>query len=98
MVRSLVGMSRCDGAAGSHGMAAPLRALLVESGAIVLHIAEKSEALMPPDAYGRARTRAWMFAALNSVEPRFMELGMLDLAHAGEAWAAARRPMAVEMG
>jgi glutathione S-transferase len=53
-------------------MAAPLRALLVESGAIVLHIAEKSVALMPSDAYGRARTRAWMFAALNSVEPRFM--------------------------
>jgi glutathione S-transferase len=27
-----------------------------------------------------------------------MELRMLDLAHAGEAWAAARRPMVVEMG
>ena len=31
---------------------------LFESGAIVLHIAEKSEALMPTDANGRARTRA----------------------------------------
>jgi glutathione S-transferase len=70
-------------------MAAPLRAHLVESGAIVLRIAEKSEVLMPSDAYGRARTRAWMFAALNSVEPPFMELGMLGHAHADEAWAAA---------
>jgi glutathione S-transferase len=42
---------------------------LFESGAIVLQIAERSEALMPCDANGRARTIAWMFAALNSVEP-----------------------------
>src|ERR1700687_1563359 len=40
---------------------------LFESGAIVLHIAERSEALMPSDANGRARTSAWMVAALNSV-------------------------------
>src|ERR1700732_458520 len=33
---------------------------LFESGAIVLHIAERSEALTPSDANGRARTRAWM--------------------------------------
>jgi glutathione S-transferase len=69
---------------------------LFESGAIVLHIAESSEALMPRDPNGRARTIAWMFAALNSVEPPVQELGRLDAFHAGEAWAAARRPMAVE--
>ena len=69
---------------------------LFESGAIVLHIAERSETLMPSDANGRARTIAWMFAALNSVEPSIQELGRLDLFHAGEAWAAARRPTAIE--
>ena len=69
---------------------------LFESGAIVLHIAESSEALMPSDAKGRERTRAWAFAALNSVEPPIQNLGELDLFHAGEAWAAARRPMLVE--
>jgi glutathione S-transferase len=69
---------------------------LFESGAIVLHIAESSEALMPRDPNGRARTIAWMFAALNSVEPPVQELGRLDAFHAGEAWAAARRPLAVE--
>ncbi len=69
---------------------------LFESGAIVLHIAERCETLMPRDANGRARTIAWMFAALNSVEPPIMELGRLDFFHAGEAWAPARRPTAVE--
>lgn len=69
---------------------------LFESGAIVLHIAEAAEALMPSDAKGRARTRAWAFAALNSVEPPIQNLVELDLLHAGEAWAAARRPMVAE--
>ena len=70
---------------------------LFESGAIVLHIAEKSEALMPTDANGRARTRAWMFAAVNSVEPPIQNLAGIDLFHADEAWTHARRPMVVEM-
>ena len=69
---------------------------LFESGAIVLHIAEKSEALMPSDANGRARTTAWMFAALNSVEPPIQNLAGIDLFYAGEAWALARRPRVVE--
>jgi glutathione S-transferase len=69
---------------------------LFESGAIVLHIAGRSEALAPSDAHGRARTTAWMFAALNSVEPAIQRLVELDLFHAGEAWAAERRPTAVE--
>jgi glutathione S-transferase len=70
---------------------------LFESGAIVMHIAERSEALMPSDANGRARTRAWMFAAVNSVEPPIQNLAAIDLFHASEAWAQARRPMVVEM-
>jgi glutathione S-transferase len=70
---------------------------LFESGAIVLHVAEGSEALMPSDPTGRARTRAWMFAALNSVEPAIDKLAEIDLFYSGESWAAARRPMVVEM-
>src|SRR5271154_1537922 len=42
---------------------------LFEPGAILLHIAEQSEALMPAEANSRARTAAWVFAALNSIEP-----------------------------
>ena len=70
---------------------------LFESGAIVMHIAEKFKALMPADANGQARTRAWMFAAVNTVEPPIQNLAGIDLFHSGEAWAMARRPMVVEM-
>ena len=69
---------------------------LFESGAIVLHIAERCEALMPADAAGRGRTTAWVFAAVNTVEPPIQELAGVDLFYAGEAWTAARRPMLVE--
>jgi glutathione S-transferase len=69
---------------------------LFESGAIVIHIAEQSDSLMPADAGGRARTRAWIFAALNSVEPQIQNLTELDLFHSREAWAPLRRPMLVE--
>lgn len=69
---------------------------LFESGAIVLHIAKRSEALMPSDANGQARTSAWVFAALNTIEPAIESLADLDLFHAGEAWASARRPSAME--
>jgi glutathione S-transferase len=69
---------------------------LFESGAIVLYIAERSEVLMPADPNGRARAAAWVFAALNSVEPAVQNLVELDLFHAGETWAPTRRAMAVE--
>jgi glutathione S-transferase len=39
-----------------------------ESGAILLHLAERSAMLMPADPRGRAQTVEWVFAALNSVE------------------------------
>ena len=39
-----------------------------ESGACLLHLAEKSETLMPRDAQGKADTLQWLVAALNSVE------------------------------
>jgi glutathione S-transferase len=66
---------------------------LFESGSIVLHIAEQSEALMPTDAGGRARTRTWVLAALNSIEPSVDHLGDTE---GDEAWAKARRPAALE--
>lgn len=66
---------------------------LFESGSIVLHIAEQSPALMPTDPAGRARTRTWVFAALNSIEPSVDHLGDTE---GDEAWAVARRPAALE--
>jgi glutathione S-transferase len=41
---------------------------IFESGAILLHLAERSGALMPADERGRSETVEWLFAALNSVE------------------------------
>jgi glutathione S-transferase len=41
---------------------------MFESGACVLHLAEKSETLMPRDPQARTDTLQWLFAALNSIE------------------------------
>ena len=65
---------------------------LFESGAIVMHVAEQSHDLMPTEKKARARTRVWMFAALNSVEQFVQRLTELDLFSANEEWAPLRRP------
>ena len=70
--------------------------VLFESGAIVHHIAQRSTALMPVDPAGRARVTAWLFAAMNSIEPHIQNLTAIDLFYAQEDWAKARRPGAVE--
>lgn len=41
---------------------------MFESGACLLHLARRSEALIPRDAVGEAETLQWVMAALNSVE------------------------------
>ena len=65
---------------------------LFESGAIVLHVGARSPALMPSDDVGRARATTWVFAAINSIEPRVAQLAELDLFAVGQEWAKARRP------
>jgi glutathione S-transferase len=67
---------------------------LFESGAIVLHIGARSEALLPADAADRARATCWLIAALNSIEPMIFELVNIDVFNAGQQWAALRRPEA----
>jgi glutathione S-transferase len=70
---------------------------LFESGAIVLHIGQHSETLLPADPAARARATAWLIAALNSIEPYLMQLATIDIFAAGEDWAKQRRPSVVEM-
>ncbi|NNH56411.1 glutathione S-transferase family protein [Rhizobium laguerreae] len=41
---------------------------IFESGAILMHLGNRSDALMPADPRGRAEVLEWLFAALNSVE------------------------------
>jgi len=69
---------------------------LFESGAIVLHIGERSETLLPQEAGGRARAIQWLIAALNSIEPFVMNVASIDLFYAKEEWAKQRRPGAVD--
>lgn len=46
---------------------------LFESGAIVLHIADRHEGLLPAEPNARARAITWIFAALNTIEPTINE-------------------------
>lgn len=66
---------------------------LFESGAIVLHIAERHPGLLPGEADARARAIAWMFAALDTVEPPIVERGMAMMLDAGKPWFADRQPL-----
>jgi glutathione S-transferase len=59
---------------------------LFETGAIVFHIAERHEGLLPDDANARARAIAWMFAALNTVEPPIVERSMAVLFDHDKSW------------
>jgi glutathione S-transferase len=70
--------------------------VLFESGAIVLHVGARSEALLPRDAGARARAVQWLIAALNSIEPFIMNVTTIDIFYANEEWAKQRRPGAVE--
>lgn len=67
---------------------------LFESGAILLHIAEGSEALLPSDPRARARATAWVFAALNSIEPSIGALIDVDIFNSDKPWAKEKRPQA----
>ena len=69
---------------------------MFESGAILLHLGERDERLLPRDREGRARALSGLFAAHSSVEPLFMELASVDIFNAGEQWATLRRPGLLE--
>src|SRR3954447_11949728 len=66
---------------------------LFESGAIVLHLAERHAGLLPNEPNARARAIAWMFAALNTLEPPIVEYGMVMLVERDKPWYEARLPM-----
>lgn len=51
--------------------------VLFESGAIILHIAQRHAGLLPADANARSRAVAWMFVALNTVGPPIVEVHVL---------------------
>jgi len=66
---------------------------LFESGAIVLHIAERHAGLLPADPGARSRAITWLFAALSTVEPPIVERSMAALFERDKPWHAERLAM-----
>ena len=66
---------------------------LFETGAIVLHIAERHPGLLPEDSDARARAISWMFAAVNTVEPPILELANAKLLEGDKPWSKERLPL-----
>ena len=64
--------------------------VLFESGAIVFHIAQQFAGLLPDDAHARARAVAWMFAALNTMEPPIVEREMASYVERDKTWYGER--------
>lgn len=69
--------------------------VLFESGAIILHLAQHHPGLLPVDANARARATAWMFAALNTVEPPILDLTCVKIIEGDKPWAQDRLPLVV---
>jgi len=67
--------------------------MLFESGAIVLHIAERFPGLLPKDPDARARAIMWMFAALSTVEPPIVDRDVVEYFEAGKSWQGERFAM-----
>ena len=67
--------------------------VLFESGAIILHIAERHPGLLPGGTNARARAIAWMFAAINTVEPPILDLSTAKLLERDKSWYEERLPL-----
>ncbi len=65
---------------------------LFETGAILLDVAERSGKLLPQDEAEKAQTRAWLIAALNSIEPFLANVAEVDFFMKDEDVKAKRRP------
>ena len=69
---------------------------LFESGAIVLHIAQRHAGLLPEDPDARARAITWMFAAVNTVESPLLELQIAKFQEGDKPWAGERMPLVLD--
>ncbi len=67
--------------------------VLFESGAIVLHIAERFSGLFPADLNARARAITWMFATVSDVEPLIIQREVMEYLESEKSWAEARMPL-----
>lgn len=70
--------------------------VLFETGAIVLHLAQRHAGLLPDEAKARARAIAWMFAAVNTIEPPILELANARLLERDRPWSGERMPLVLD--
>ncbi len=70
--------------------------VLFESGAIVLHIAQTHDGLLPPQGPARERAVMWIFAALNTVEPPIVEHEIATFFERDKPWRAEHLAMVEE--
>ncbi len=59
---------------------------LFESGAIILHIAERHAGLLPDDANARARAITWIFAAVSTMEPVIVDRETARYLEGKQSW------------
>jgi len=69
---------------------------LFESGAIVLHIAERFPGLLSKDGDARARAVMWIFAALSTIEPPIVDRDVVEFFEADKSWQGERFDMVDE--
>ena len=65
--------------------------VLFESGAIIHHLAQTREGLLPDQPEARARAVMWMFAAVSTVEPPIVEREQADFNDRGQPWYSPAR-------
>ena len=70
---------------------------IFESGAILLYIAEKHDALLPKDEQARWRAISWLFAGLNSVEPSCTRYFAYAVFNADKAWSEGAKEAVVPL-
>lgn len=68
-----------------------------ESGATLIHLAEKGGGLLPAGGQGRAAVLSWLLAAFNSVEPFIFQLVDVEVFSRKSDWAPLRRPSLLEV-
>jgi glutathione S-transferase len=69
---------------------------LFESGAIVLHVAERHRGLLPSDPNVRARAIAWIFAAVSTIEPPIVQLTVAKIMENDRPWNEVRLPLVLD--
>ncbi len=66
---------------------------LFDSAAIVLHVAEHHDGLLPADANARARAITWMFTAVSTMEPVIVDQEVCEYLEGDKGWFEERMAM-----